>query len=583
MLSTTGFPSIEDILKKPIPKDGQTAPVAGKKPLPKDSTEEKLAEKMSEIRLKELELVVESNARRAGFAYINLKGFPINPDALKLVPEETSDRLKAIPFLYTGKELRIAAVNPNDPQVVQLANALKEKTQANTNVYMISEESFRQGFKLYAALPKIHEVSYNVEISAGDIEKYQAQINNFRDLGSVINKVNITDLTTLVLAASVKVNSSDIHIEAEEKDVVVRYRIDGVLQQAASIEKQKWPQIISRIKLLSGLKLNIVDRPQDGRITIVIGGEKVEVRVSTLPTAFGESVVMRVLKSTATSLKFEDLGIRGKAYEDLKREIERPNGMIITTGPTGSGKTTTLYAILNSLNAPGVKIITLEDPIEYKLQGIAQSQIDHTKKYTFADGLRSILRQDPDIVMVGEIRDLETAEISTQAALTGHLVISTIHTNSAAGALPRFLSMGVKPFLLAPALNAVIGQRLVRRLHDECKKPVTLEGEKLARVKTTLEAISPASGVKADLATMKFFGPGGCAKCNDSGYKGRIGIYEIFTMSKEIEAVLLSGAVSEYQMQDIAVKQGMVTMVQDGLLKAADGITSVDEVFEAAE
>ncbi|MEI7741970.1 MAG: GspE/PulE family protein [bacterium] len=589
MLSTTGFPSIEDILKKSIPKDGSTsaapaAPVGKKKPLTaaeRDAPEIKFAEKMAEIRLKELEEGAEVNARRQGLSYINLKGFPINPDALRLVPEERAEAMHAVCFLFTGKELRIGAVNPGDPKVQELAKELKDKTAANTSTYLISEESFRQGFKLYASLPKIHEVNYNVEISAADLEKYQQQIGNVHDLAEIINKVNITDLTTLVLAASVKMNSSDIHIEAEEKDIIIRYRVDGILEQVATIEKTKWPQIIARVKLLSGLKLNIVDRPQDGRITIVLGGEKVEVRVSTLPTAFGESVVMRVLKSTATSLKFDDLGIRGKAGADLKREIERPNGMIITTGPTGSGKSTTLYAILNTLNAPGVKIITLEDPVEYKLQGIAQSQIDHSKNYTFALGLRSILRQDPDIVMVGEIRDLETAEISTQAALTGHLVISTIHTNSAAGAIPRFLSMGVKPFLLAPALNAVIGQRLIRRLHD-CKKPITLEGEDLEKVKKAIADLSPASGVTLDLSKVQFYGPGGCEKCHNSGYKGRIGIYEIFTMSKEIEAVILSGAVSEYQMQEIAVKQGMVTMLQDGILKASDGITSIEAVIEAA-
>jgi type IV pilus assembly protein PilB len=293
MISKNGFPSIEDILKKPIPKAGGSLK-------DRETVEGKFTEKMAEIRLKEMEATVEMNARRTGQTYINLKGFPINPDALRLLPEERAEAIKAIPFLYTGKELRIGAVNPADPQVVELTAVLKEKTQANTSVYLISDESHRQGMKLYASLPKIHEVSYSVEISTSDLEKYQSQINNFRDLDSIINKVSITDLTTLILAASVKVNSSDIHIEAEEKDVIVRYRIDGILQQAAKIEKTKWPAIIARVKLLSGLKLNIVDRPQDGRITITLGGEKVEVRVSTLPTAFGESVVMRVLKSTAT-------------------------------------------------------------------------------------------------------------------------------------------------------------------------------------------------------------------------------------------------------------------------------------------
>jgi type II secretory ATPase GspE/PulE/Tfp pilus assembly ATPase PilB-like protein len=259
--------------------------------------------------------------------------------------------------------------------------------------------------------------------------------------------------------------------------------------------------------------------------------------------------------------------------------------MIVTTGPTGSGKTTTLYSILNKLNEPGVKIITLEDPVEYKLAGINQSQIDYSRDYTFAKGLRSILRQDPDIVMVGEIRDLETADIAIQAALTGHLVISTIHTNSASGAIPRFMSMGVKPFLLAPALNAVIGQRLVRRICEECKVEDNLDAETLERVKKILDELPPAVKEKyqKDLANLKFKKGTGCEACNNIGYKGRLGIYEVMAMSAEIEKIILSEQVSEYQMQDIAVKAGMVTMVQDGLLKALSGVTSVSEVFSAAE
>ncbi|MDP3793827.1 MAG: GspE/PulE family protein, partial [Candidatus Uhrbacteria bacterium] len=331
-------------------------------------------------------------------------------------------------------------------------------------------------------------------------------------------------------------------------------------------------------------KINIEDAPQDGRITIYLGKEKIDIRVSFLPTAFGESVVMRILRPTAIALEFDSLGIRGTALERLKREIARPNGMIITTGPTGSGKTTTLYAVLKKLNQPDVKIITLEDPIEYKLEGINQSQIEHSKNYGFAQGLRSILRQDPDVVMVGEIRDLETADIAIQAALTGHLVLSTIHTNSASGAIPRFMSMGVKPFLLAPALNAVIAQRLVRRLCKDCKEPVTLAPDVLKQVKQILSSIPQAAGEKSmDLDTLKFMGLGkGCDTCGHFGYKGRVGIYEIFTMNKEIEKIILSTEVSEYQIQELAVKEGMLTMAQDGLLKAADGFISVDEVLSVA-
>jgi type IV pilus assembly protein PilB len=293
---------------------------------------------------------------------------------------------------------------------------------------------------------------------------------------------------------------------------------------------------------------------------------------------------MRILRPKSVALEFDKLGVRGQADEDLRREMERPNGMIITTGPTGSGKTTTLYAILKKLNGPDVKIITLEDPIEYKLEGINQSQIEHAKQYDFARGLRSLLRQDPDIVMVGEIRDLETAEVSIQAALTGHLMLSTIHTNSASGAIPRFLSMGVKPFLLSPALNAVIGQRLVRRLCEKCKVPLKLSAEETTRVKKQLETIPEGHTQRPNLEKLEFFGPGKtCEVCGNIGYKGRVGIYEIMTMNEELEAEIVKTDISEHKIQEIAVRHGMITMVQDGLLKALDGITSVDEVLRVAD
>jgi type II secretory ATPase GspE/PulE/Tfp pilus assembly ATPase PilB-like protein len=337
------------------------------------------------------------------------------------------------------------------------------------------------------------------------------------------------------------------------------------------------------MKLLSKLKLNITSKPQDGRFTILLTEDKIDVRVSTIPTAYGESVVMRLLKSSVTGLQFKDLGIIGLAKTRMDEQVARPNGMIITTGPTGSGKTTTLYAILNKLNVEGTKIITLEDPIEYRLTGINQSQIDHSKNYSFADGLRSILRQDPDVVMVGEMRDLETADVAINAALTGHLVLSTIHTNSASGAIPRFIAMGVKGFLLAPALNAIMGQRLVRRICKECKEETKTEEKDLERAKKLLSEIPEDHEDRPDMTNMKFFKGKGCDKCNGMGYKGRVGIFEIMVMSPEIEKIILSGKVSEFQMQDLAIKSGMITMVQDGLIKTLQGLTTLEEVFRVSE
>ncbi|MBP9695485.1 MAG: type II/IV secretion system protein, partial [Candidatus Magasanikbacteria bacterium] len=360
-------------------------------------------------------------------------------------------------------------------------------------------------------------------------------------------------------------------------------RLDGILHDVAMLPVEAYKKLVARIKLVSALKININTTPQDGRFTIKNPDGDVDVRVSTMPTVFGESIVMRLLRQTRGGLSLDQIGLVGDAYEKLKHEIERPNGMIITTGPTGSGKTTTMYAVLQILNEPGVKIITLEDPVEYRMQGINQSQIDRSKDYTFAKGLRSILRQDPDIAMVGEIRDLETADIAIQAALTGHLILSTIHTNSASGAIPRFLSMGVKPFLLAPALNCVIGQRLVRLLCQKCKKKVTLSDDQKERVETALANLPPKQA--ADIAQKEkvFYTGDGCEACHGIGYKGRVGIYEIFIMSQVIEQLILTGQVSEFEIEKIAVQNGMVTMVQDGLLKALEGKTSVDEVFRVIE
>ena len=596
-----GTQSIEELFKKteeapaPAPAAGYVAGAAlttSKKPAKAAKTafemtgEEKLKEKMGEIELREKERQTQERAGKVGLPYIDLKGFPVAPEVLALLPRAEAEAARTVAFLQLGDEMRIATSNPGK-EATAIAARLAEEQHANVQVYLVSDPSMDAALKLYDALPEVKEVIYGVRIDEAALQKYEQEIGDFRQLQEKISNVSTTDVITLIIGAALKSGASDVHIEAEEEDVKVRLRIDGLLQDSAKLPREAWKQMISRIKLLAGAKINVEGVPQDGRITIYLANEKIDIRVSFLPTAYGESVVMRILRPKSIALEFDSLGIRGKALEQLKREIERPNGMIVTTGPTGSGKTTSLYAILKKLNTADVKIITLEDPIEYKLEGINQSQIDHEKNYDFARGLRSILRQDPDIVMVGEIRDLETAEIAIQAALTGHLVLSTIHTNSAAGAVPRFLSMGVKAFLLAPAINAIIGQRLVRRLCGTCKVKMTLPPAVLKEVKNVLAAIPQNSGYAVDLAKIQFYGPpegkNTCPDCHGLGYKGRVGIYEVFVMSKDIENLILTGNVSEYQMADIAAKQGMITMTQDGLLKALDGMTSVDEVLRVAE
>lgn len=582
--------SIEDLLKPSSPPTASAPGVSGppkatKKATPEESkTTQEFSETMNAIKLREKEKLAQQKAASLGLDHIILRGFPIAPEALSLLPRAQAQACKAVVFLHVKDQLRVGAIE-RTPEVEKLVKDLEEQEHAHVQIYIISEDSFNAAYKLYDALPEVREVIYGYRIAEADLARYEKEIESLEELRKRIGSVNTTDVLTLIVGASLRMGASDIHVEAEEEKVRFRFRIDGLLRDAADLPREDWKQVISRLKLLSGVKINVENVPQDGRITIYLTNEKIDIRVSFLPTAFGESVVMRLLRPKAIALEFDHLGIRGRALEQLQEQIEKPNGMIITTGPTGSGKTTTLYAILKKLNSQEVKIITLEDPVEYKLEGINQSQIDHSKNYDFAAGLRSILRQDPDIVMVGEIRDLETADISIQAALTGHLVVSTIHTNSAAGAVPRFLSMGVKPFLLSPALNAIIGQRLVRRLCKECKVPLDLTLSQRKNVTLLLKTLSPTSGVTIDLEKLAFFGPGknpGCAICGGFGYKGRVGIYEIFTISPKIEEMVLKGTSTEFEIGQQAMKEGMITMAQDGLLKALDGLTSVEEVLAVA-
>ncbi len=541
----------------------------------------KLSERMHEIELDKLEQLTQGVATNLGMDYINLKGFPIGPEVLSLIPETTAKQIQAIPFFKMQNQIRIGTRIPDHPELHDIiADIQRRFPGTKVTMYLISEHSFESAFKLYKNIAQVKEIVRDVSLTQEDLDRFQTEIKDFEMMAKRLSEVNMTEAFAIIIAMALNVSSSDIHVEAEEQSVVVRYRIDGLLQIASKVPKAIWPKLIARIKTIAGLKINIDSIPQDGRITIKMENDKMDIRVSTMPTAWGESVVMRLLKSSSVGLTFEELGFRETAFKRLKHEMEKPQGMIVTTGPTGSGKTTTLYAILNKLNNPDTKIITLENPIEYRLPGIAQSQIDHSKDYTFDKGLRAILRQDPDVIMVGEIRDLETAQTAVQAALTGHLLLSTIHTNDAAGAIPRFLSMGVPPFLLAPAINAVLGQRLVRRICKKCKTEATLDMETLDRVKKLIESIPENSGEQIpDTNNLTFFEGKGCSECNNLGYKGRVGIYEVFTKNRDIEALTLSGNVSEYQMKDITHKTGMVNMAQDGILKALEGQTSVAEVL----
>ena len=567
------FPSISNLTNKPDENDGQDV---------REKATTKFQAKMAQMDLVQQEKIVMEKAVSLGLPHIDLSAFPISSEALKIVDEENAKQKKFVCFFYNQEEIRLGCIDYTE-EIQELAHSMGERFHANVVIYLISEHSLRKAIDMYRTLPKIKPVTKDIEITDKSLNMFKKKVTDFRDLSKHFVNVSITDILTLMIAAALKVQASDVHVEAEEKGIIVRYRIDGVLQDVATLPKEQWKKFISRIKLLAALKINVTNKPQDGRVTLKLSEENLDIRVSTMPTVFGESVVMRILYSATEQVTFDKLGLRGSAFERLKNEITRPNGMIITTGPTGSGKTTTMYSILRLLNKPGVKIITLEDPVEIKMEGINQSQIDQSKGYTFGSALRSVLRQDPDICMIGEIRDLDTAKTAIQAALTGHLMLSTIHTNSASGAVPRFLSMGVEPFLLAPALNAVIGQRLVRKICPNCITEDTLSVEYSKKVKEVLAKLPEGEKNSVNLQEIKFYKGKGCESCSGLGYKGRVGIYEIFRMNKEIEQIILSQDISEYKIEELAAKDGMVTMVQDGLLKALDKITSVEEVFRVIE
>ena len=427
------------------------------------------------------------------------------------------------------------------------------------------------------------KITGEVEIPQRIVKDIQEKVKNIPDLKKKIEasfEKTTTELLSIILAGAINLDASDIHIEPEEKQAKLRVRVDGILQDVLLFDLKIHKAIVSRIKLLSKLKLNVTDRPQDGRFSILLGATPIEIRASSLPAEYGESIVLRIL-NPKNLIDVEALGLREDLSKIFNKEIKKPNGMILVTGPTGSGKTTTLYAVLKKLNKPEVKIITIEDPIEYHLEGISQTQVDPKKGYDFAKGLRSIMRQDPDIVLVGEIRDFETAKIALQAALTGHLVLSTLHTNDAAGTIARLQALGEKPNNIAPAINMAIAQRLVRKVCKKCAEFKKISPEDLKKIKKALKGLGKEIKVPELTALTKIPQAKGCKKCNSSGYKGRIGIFEFFLNDTDMEKFILTSP-SISSMRELAIKKGMALMRQDGFIKVLDGTTTIEEIERVA-
>ncbi len=543
-----------------------------------DKKEEALEKKLSEIQLKRTEEDSAALAKKFNLPFSDLKSAPIDNDALTIIDENTA-RSSNLAIIYkSGNKLTVAVTDPENSNTQKTLETLKTKGFViNPIVTSPSVLENILGRYKFAQSQEIFEVGA-IEIKEEEINKIQDEIKNIGDLKNKVTKISATSMLETLIAGALKIGASDIHFEPEAEKTRLRYRFDGVLNDVTLLDKNSYEKILNRIKVLSKLKLNIHSSPQDGRFTIRQKAVDIEVRVSVLPSEFGETIVMRLLDPRTIKTKLEDLGMREDLLKIVRKQLDRATGAILTTGPTGSGKTTSLYAFVQYLNSSGTKIITIEDPIEYHIKGISQTQVDTKKGYSFANGLRAIVRQDPDIILVGEIRDEETADIALQAALTGHLVLSTIHTNDAAGTIPRLIDLDIKPQIIAPAINMAMAQRLVRKLCPSCKIKDKIDSEILEKIQKTLLPIKDRFKLPKLDSSLKIYFPGkGCKECNELKYKGRIGVYEAFVISKEMEKLILkSPAISD--VQELAEKEGMVTMLQDAYLKLLSGITSVEEV-----
>jgi len=536
-----------------------------------------LEKRLFDIQTKRAEENAMSLAQKLGLPFSDLKSAPIDADAMGLIDEESARKSQLAPITKNGSNLAVVVIDPENTETIKMLKELN-KRGFKINIIITSFAALEKVFARYKTEKTIDVFKQGtIEIKEEKLKEYKNQIKSLSDIKNKVTKISATEMLEILVAGALQLSASDIHFEPETEEIRLRYRLDGVLNDIATIDKDSYLKVLNRIKVLSKLKLNVTKTPQDGRFTIKETGVDIEVRVSILPSEFGETIVMRLLDPRTIKTKLEDLGMREDLLKTVKNQLQKTTGSILTTGPTGSGKTTTLYAFIQRLNSSGTKIITIEDPIEYHIKGISQTQVNSKKEYTFANGLRAIVRQDPDIILVGEIRDQETADIALQAALTGHLVFSTIHTNDASGTIPRLIDLGIQPQIIAPAINMAMAQRLIRKLCQNCKIEKNVETKNLEEIKVQLDSIKDRLKFPKIDQSLKIYFPGKCKECNETGYKGRIGIYEAFIVTKEMEKLILKGpAISD--IQDLAVAQGMITMAQDAYIKLTEGITSKEEI-----
>jgi type IV pilus assembly protein PilB len=517
--------------------------------------------------------IAQAKAQIMGIPYVELEGMEsagISPEVLNLIPEQVARRYKLIPFKSEGDVLSVAMADPLDLQVTQF---LEKKTNLRVKRFYALEEDIQKSiYNQYS-----QNLTTDVESALKEVsvqtpeEKKQSDL----DQAEVIREAPVANIVTQLLEYAVKSKASDIHIEPEENQTRVRYRIDGILHEKILLPKKVHDAVISRIKIMSNLKIDERRLPQDGRFSFSARNTNFDLRVSSLPTVFGEKVVMRLLPKADIPPTLQELGLRANALKTLEMQLTRTHGIILICGPTGSGKTTTLYSILSRLSTTKVNILTVEDPVEYHIGGANQVQVNPAIGLTFASALRSFLRQDPNVILVGEIRDAETADLAVQAALTGHQVFSTLHTNTAAGALPRLLDMGIEPFLIASSVNAIQGQRILRKLCDHCKYPYTPLPE-------IVQSIQYVLGPLLSKKDFQLYKGKGCNECGNLGYQGRVGIFEVLPVSDKVMRLILERA-SAADIEKQAVSEGMITMKQDGYLKVLDGLTSIEEVLRVAQ